>query len=371
MKITFPHMGSTYIPVKMILDELNIEVVIPPLSNKQTLEIGVKISPETICVPFKIITGNIIEGINQGADTVFMLTGCGPCRFGIFANLQEEIIKDLNYQVEFITADRFSSYEGLKEFIDRLKEVSNKNNNLKIINVIRKGFKILHEVDKLIDLTNKIRPREINRGDCDRLWLQFEEDIILQKGYKAMMMVIKDYYQAFKNIKIDYEKECLKIGLVGEIYTLIENYINLNIERRLGNMGIEVVRMASASEFVREQLDFIPFLKSDKKKIYQAASLYLETPIGGHGIHTIGNIMRGVKNNFDGFIHLLPFTCMPEIVAGSILPTIEKEQNIPIMSLVLDEMTGEAGFLTRIEAFIDLVQKRRELKNEGRSLYWY
>ena len=81
--------------------------------------------------------------------------------------------------------------------------------------------------------------------------------------------------------------------------------------------------------------------------------------------------MRGVKNNFDGFIHLLPFTCMPEIVAGSILPTIEKEQNIPIMSLVLDEMTGEAGFLTRIEAFIDLVRKRRELKNEGKSLYWY
>lgn len=371
MKITFPHMGTTYIPVKMILDELNIETILPPVSNKKTLEIGVKVSPETICVPFKIITGNIIEGIEIGADTVFMLTGCGPCRFGIFASLQEEIIKDLGYPVEFITADRFSSYEGLKEFIDRLKEASSSNNYFKVINTIRKGFKMLHEVDKLYDLTNKIRPREINKGDVDTLWIKFENDIRNAKGYKEMMSVIKDYFHEFKKIKIDEKKKCLRVGLVGEIYTILETYINLNIERRLGNMGIEVIRMVTASEFVREQLDFLPFIKSEKKKIHKAASSYLNIPIGGHGIHTIGNIIRGAKNNIDGFIHLLPFTCMPEIVARSILPTIEKEQNIPIMTLVLDEMTGEAGYMTRIEAFIDLVQRRREMKDEGKSLYWY
>ena len=371
MKITFPHMGTTYIPVKMILDELNVESIIPPVSNKRTLEIGTKISPETICVPFKIITGNIIEGIEEGADTVFMLTGCGPCRFGIFSSLQEEILYDMGYNVEFITADRFSSYEGLKEFVDRLKEVSPEINYVKILYTIRKGFKMLNEVDKLSDFTNYIRPREVNKGDVDTLWIQFEEDIRKSYGYKNMMNIIKEYYNAFRKINIDVNKTCLKIGIVGEIYTILESYINLNIERKLGNMGIEVIRMASASEFVREQLDFIPFIKSEKKKIYRAAKSYMDIPIGGHAIHTIGNIIRGTKNDMDGFIHLLPFTCMPEIVVESILPTIEKEQNIPIMSLVLDEMTGETGYMTRIEAFIDLVQKRREIKDEGKSLHWY
>jgi len=28
--------------------------------------------------------------------------------------------------------------------------------------------------------------------------------------------------------------------------------------------------------------------------------------------------------------------------------------------LIIDEMTGEAGYMTRIEAFVDLLRKRRE-----------
>jgi len=51
---------------------------------------------------------------------------------------------------------------------------------------------------------------------------------------------------------------------------------------------------------------------------------------------------------------------MPEIVAESILPAVERDYNIPILTLIIDEMTGEAGYMTRIEAFVDLLRKRRE-----------
>ncbi|MCW6108815.1 2-hydroxyglutaryl-CoA dehydratase, partial [Clostridium sporogenes] len=37
-----------------------------------------------------------------------------------------------------------------------------------------------------------------------------------------------------------------------------------------------------------------------------------------------------------------------------------KNENFPIMSLVVDEMTGEAGYSTRIEAFIDLLERRHD-----------
>ena len=56
---------------------------------------------------------------------------------------------------------------------------------------------------------------------------------------------------------------------------------------------------------------------------------------------------------------------MPEIVAKSILKTVERDIKIPIMTLVVDEMTGEAGFLTRLEAFIDLISRRKEEKTIG------
>ena len=54
---------------------------------------------------------------------------------------------------------------------------------------------------------------------------------------------------------------------------------------------------------------------------------------------------------------------MPEIVAQNILPKVSKNEDIPILSLVLDEQTGKAGYLTRIEAFIDLIKRKKMKKN--------
>ena len=62
-------------------------------------------------------------------------------------------------------------------------------------------------------------------------------------------------------------------------------------------------------------------------------------------------------------IHLSPFTCMPEIIAKSILPQVSKDLNIPVLSITVDEHTGEAGVITRLEAFIDLL-KRNHQKGE-------
>ena len=55
----------------------------------------------------------------------------------------------------------------------------------------------------------------------------------------------------------------------------------------------------------------------------------------------------------------MPFTCIPEIVARSILPRVSRALGIPVMSLILDEQTGLAGVLTRLEVFVDLLARRR------------
>ena len=89
--------------------------------------------------------------------------------------------------------------------------------------------------------------------------------------------------------------------------------------------------------------------------------------IGGHARETIGYAVRYAKEGFDGVIQIYPLTCMPEIVAQSILPTVEKDYNIPYLCLIVDEMTGEAGYMTRLEAFVDLLRRRKEI-NEGEKL---
>lgn len=90
------------------------------------------------------------------------------------------------------------------------------------------------------------------------------------------------------------------------------------------------------------------------------AKPYLKTLVGGHGRETVGSAIYYRNMGFDGVIQLLPLNCMPEIVAKSILNTVSKDLDFPIMTLILDEMTGEAGYLTRLEAFVDLLKRRKE-----------
>ena len=77
MKLTFPHLGNTYICVKAMLDDLGVECVVPPFNNKKALELGTKYVPEMVCLPLKINIGNYIQAYEMGADTILMAGGCG------------------------------------------------------------------------------------------------------------------------------------------------------------------------------------------------------------------------------------------------------------------------------------------------------
>lgn len=361
MKVTFPHMGNAYITLKVILEELGIEVIIPPKCNKNTLELGTKYSPETICLPFKINIGNFIEALEAGADTILMINGCGDiCRLGMYSDIQENILKDLGYNFQMIKVRTMKSLKEIKDFFHVLKKLSGNKSYIHFLSAFRKGIKILNEVDELYDLMLKVHPIEKEKNKAIKLYKQFESDILKIKGYTSTLKLIKEYKNKIENIEVDKEKPILKVGIVGEIYTVIEPFVNLNIENKLGDLGVEVTRSLSNSIFMNHHLDFLPFIKSDRKKIHKAASPYLEKMIGGHTIETIGCSVLFSEKNYDGLIHLLPFGCMPEIVSKPILNNIEKDTNIPVLSLVLDELTGEGGYVTRLEAFIDLIKRRKE-----------
>ncbi|MHB8156897.1 MAG: CoA protein activase, partial [Desulfocucumaceae bacterium] len=91
---------------------------------------------------------------------------------------------------------------------------------------------------------------------------------------------------------------------------------------------------------------------------------YIRHFVGGHGQETLGAAVYYKNSGYDGIIQILPFTCMPEIVAQSILPSFSLDTGMPVMTLIVDEQTGESGFMTRLEAFVDLLAERRERKKE-------
>ncbi len=361
MKITFPHMGNTFILTKALLDSLGVDYVIPPRNSKKDLQIGIKYCPEMACLPLKLNIGNFVQAIEQGADTILMVGGFGPCRLGYYGEMHQEILMDNGFKVDVVILEVSKGQVG--EFINRVKKLSNGSSYFKIIRAVKDAIKIAHYVDELERLTFKTRPREIIKGETDRIYSDFLNSVAGVKGSEQIGALIRDTGQKLLGIQLKKDFSPIRVGIVGEIYSIIEPFTNFNMEKKLGYMGIEVDRSIMLSYWIKEHIVKKVLFLNKNTAFKEAAKPYLGAMIGGHAQETIGNSILYCRKGFDGVIQIYPLTCMPEIVADSILPTISREQGIPVLTLIVDEMTGEEGFITRIEAFVDLLQSRRETEN--------
>ncbi len=367
MKITFPHLGNIYIAGKAFMEELGQDVILPPRCSQKTLEIGAKYSPEMMCLPFKVNIGNYIESIEKGADTILITGSCGPCRFGYYSVLEKNILKDLGYNVNFVVYDPI--YEGLDKLKNNIFLTFNTKKIRDIIKAGKFGWKLICKTDYLTQLANEKRAYAYDPYQVDIIMEEYYQSIDNIYGAKAILNLIGKTELKLNRVKIDSEKRPIKIGIIGEIYTIIEPFVNLEIEKKLGHMGVFVEKSLTPTRWVEHHISKYPFGSKEENMKYKLAKPYIKTLVGGHGRETIGSAIYYSKKGFDGCIHLLPLNCMPEIVAKSILPTVQKDYDIPIMTLIVDEMTGEAGYITRLEAFVDLLEKRREEKQSGKLLH--
>ena len=66
------------------------------------------------CLPLKMNLGNYIEAYKKGADTVLIVGGCGPCRFGYYCEMSREILQDNGYDMDVLTLELPNG--NIKEF---------------------------------------------------------------------------------------------------------------------------------------------------------------------------------------------------------------------------------------------------------------
>ncbi|MBI6871445.1 2-hydroxyglutaryl-CoA dehydratase [Clostridium aciditolerans] len=358
MKITFPHLGNTYFAAKALFDGLGVEYVIPPLSNKAALEVGSLYSPEEICLPFKIMIGNYIESIKQGADTIIFVGSCGPCRFGEYCELQMNLLKKLGHDLEFIVIDNPRDI-GLKELFNRISSISKNSSKSKKdqLKAVYYAVKIINLIDEIESTAHYLAGYEVNKGQCKMLLNQCKTEAIKQNTPEQMFEHLKKYKNLLETVHIDKKKNPIKIAIIGEIYTVIEPFSSLYIEDKLMDYGISTKRHLTPSWWVKNMS--LTKLNLNSLDIRRASKEYLPLYIGGHARECIGEAVLAKEQNFDGAIQIFPMGCMPEIVSKAILPTISRDKDFPILTLVVDEMTGEAGYITRIEAFLDLLERRK------------
>lgn len=364
MKVATPHLGNLWVVLKTAFEELGVEYVVPPFSSRRTLSLGVRYSPETVCLPFKITLGNFYEALEKGAELLIMPSGRGLCRFGYYAILQERILKDLGFQFEMIKVDLFGG--RIFSVLELFKKLSGRPWP-KVIKSIFFGLAKMKEIDEIEKLVQKIRAREIEKGTATRIFREAIRDIERASDFSSLRKTVKEYKERLLSVPQNKDLDPLKVGLIGEFYILLEPFSNMDIEIELGKLGVEVRRSIYISHWTKFSL-FLALLKLDEKaRLHRAAMPYLSRDVGGDGWETVGHKVLDV-GRYDGLIHVAPFTCMPEIVACNILPSIKTD--IPLITLIFDEQMGKAGMMTRIEAFVDLLKKRREAKLRGERKAW-
>lgn len=358
MKVTLPHLGNLYIAAKSLFDGLGVDYVIPTPNSRETLEIGSQYSAEEMCLPFKIMIGNYIQSIKEGADTVIIVGSCGPCRFGEYCELQMNLLKQIGHDVEFIVIDAPKDI-GKNELLKRIGRITSQSSKSKVVKLkaIVDAIKIMKLIDEIEEKARYLSGYEKNKNDFKTLLKNCKNDAMKCTNPSETLKSLSYYKKKINEVEIDSNKSPLKIAIIGEIYTIIEPFSNLYIEDKLMDYGVSTKKRLTPSWWLKDMV--LSPVNLNSMDIRKAAKPYLPLCIGGHAVECVGEAVLAEREGFDGAIQIFPLGCMPEIVSKAILPTISKDKNFPILTLVVDEMTGEEGYITRIEAFLDLLERRR------------
>lgn len=358
-RITFPQMGNLAIPVSSILKQMGADIVLSPYNNKETLTLGTRYSMETVCLPYKLILGNFIQSLEAGANTVLMFQAPGTCRLGNYAGNIEAKLIELGYDFDMVI---FDLYKGkLKEIGTKFAQATNGTNIIDTIKGIRLGLCKFDALDIIEKQLFYLRPREYVKGQAERAYLRGRRAIDNTQSIRTVKKEVQNCLNEMSKIEIDKQKNVLKVHITGEFYVLLDPFTNMEIEKELGNLGCEVDRQVMLSDWTNNAVlpKFLYSKMSHRDRSVYYAADYMFRSIGGDCIESIGDAVFASRKKIDGVVHIGPFNCTPEIVSQSILPHVSKNENIPVISLVMDEHTGKAGMITRLEAFVDLISRRQ------------
>jgi len=137
----------------------------------------------------------------------------------------------------------------------------------------------------------------------------------------------------------------MKIGVISHAYNLCGSYPTPDVLRILKKLGAVPIT-----------IDIYPkrLTKNNAEKHFPELSWNFEREMLG------GSIEMLKDKEIAGCIVLSNFSCGPDSLTGDyIIRMAKRHSDVPFSLLLIDEHTGEAGLKTRIEAFTDMIKRRR------------
>jgi predicted nucleotide-binding protein (sugar kinase/HSP70/actin superfamily) len=320
-----------YFPLwKTMLEGVGAEVVLSRPTGTDLLEDGVRHCVDDICVPVKLYYGHVLDLVGR-CDRLFVSrlvsvekaendTYTCPKLIGL-----PDMIK--------------SSLEGLPPMLEFTVDVQNRSFKS---SVKRMGSDLGAPAAK------------VRKALAAALAVQARYDSELLHGLTpalAMKKVLPNGNNGTAEGKAEEEParggHDINIALVGHEYLIHDHFISHNLPAKLDRLRANVVYMAQVpADAIERELERYPGISwTYEKELLGAASYFLRRP------------------DIDGVMLVEGFACGPDSIIGEIITReVITDESPPLITLVLDEHTGEAGVATRVEAFVDLIRRASRMK---------
>lgn len=362
MVVGFPSMGHLDEVIRAFVESCGVRTIPTPRTTKMCIELGREIAPEFACFPFTATLGQMRYLLDHGVNTLLMVGGKQYCRLGWYAQLQEQLLRNLGYDFHMLIIESpFPLQEKWAPFRDMVKTLTGHAPWPKIIQGMVNTYHQLRAMDHVDATVRRLRAFECDRGAADRIGKRYLRQVPQTFGVGAIRRLMRQFDSESARVNTE-DTHPLRVKIVGEIWVVLEQSATRDLEAWLGSREyprVWVEREHSSSQWFDANVLHRKAAMGRHHEIVDAARPWLAHKVGGHGQHTVGELALARQQGFDGVLHVFPFTCMPEIIAQNIMVRMSEELDIPILTYIVSEQTGEAGMETRLESFLDLLEERR------------
>ena len=349
--VSFPRYAEYNCAFKYIVEQaLGCKYVMPPALTKRTMELGAKYSPDFVCTPFKTILGSMIESLEAGADTLLMTHGL--CRLGYYGELLEQILRDLGYQFDFINLSDYDM-DKKKEYIRIVRRINPKVNPARFLTQFMEGLRMVEYLDEIAAEYYRNCGFDATKGSYKRAYQDFLTAMYTAQGRNDVETGYREAKRALQAIPLDKPARPLRVGVVGEFYTAMDAFSNLELEQKLADMRVEIHRWMN----VTNQFLHYGGQKNMRVKIKDLSAY----DMGPTSTANIWYARECAERGFDGLVHIKSAACTPEIDVMPVLQNISADYKIPVLYLTYDAQTSDVGLMTRLEAFYDMIDMRKKV----------
>lgn len=305
-----------YYPLwKSFFEGLGARVVLSSPSTKKILTEGLKSAVDEICLPVKLTFGHVLD-LADKADLIFL-----PRLISI-------------KKKEYICP----KFLGLPDMVRRLAGIP------PLIDVNINRYKGNNEIC--------LAAKEVGRlftSNSFKIWRAYRNSLKVQKHYFRLLQLGLLPADALAVLENRVKNEPLPdpgeitVALLGHPYNIHDPFISMNIVGRLKTMGANVKTAENLpGKTVRSYAAGLP------KKLFWTLGMRMM----GAALHYLD------RSDINGMIHVAAFGCGPDSMTGELIERRARASGMPFLNLTLDEHTGEAGVITRLEAFLDMVRWR-------------